>query len=215
MMSNKMSVASSYRIPLEHALILDTICCDIPADVPLYVVTESPALLQAVIGRHGNIITDEKIGQTVTSHPNTQLTFVEDAKQLPARIERVLLLEPDGTETILNVITRLNSNCRHDCILGNPYSLNRVEERAVTAWCSPIQARAVYRKRRFETEVIGYHGLQSVLRSIYGRIWQALGRPDRRDIYTRRMRNVFKENRPLLAFLSCLVHLQATPQHDE
>lgn len=204
------------RPPLEYALSLDTICARLQPDARVYVATESPTLLQAVINRHDCLIAHETVlGDTLRPDEHTIQSISGPADLDPDAVDHVLLLEPDSTDTIRRVIDAAGDTTPHDCLVGNPYSFNRIADRAVDNWLSPRRAQSTYEAGGFETELVGYHGPRSILQSLVGRLWQTLGRPDKRDVYTNRMRAVYREDRLPLALLSCVTHLEATPTQAE
>lgn len=196
------------RVPLEHALALDALCSSLSPDAPMYVVTEASTLLQAVVERHDHVVVADDVEHDIVVPDPVDFISVADETPIPPAVQRVLLLEPTDATTVRQVIDAVNAP-RHDCLVANPLSYNRIEDRAVAGWGSPRRVRQLYSEQGFETAIEGYHGPRSIARSVLGRLWQARGRPDRRDRYTHRMRAAYRERWWPLALLSCLVHVVA------
>ncbi|AEN07856.1 hypothetical protein Halar_0628 (plasmid) [halophilic archaeon DL31] len=214
--ANDPSPTADVRPPLEYAISLDTICARLPEDANVYVATESPTLLQAVINRHDYIISHEAaIRHTHTPDDHAIQSVTGPADVDSTIVDHVLLLEPDATDRVHQIIDATETEIPHDCLVGNPYSFNRIENRAVDSWLSPHRARTTYESSGFETKIVGYHGPRSILQSLIGRFWQTLGRPDKRDVYTHCMRAVYREEQLPLAMLSCVTHVKATPIQTE
>lgn len=196
----------SGRVPLEHALILDTICSEIRHDLILYVVTNSPTLLNAVLDRHDRVVAATDPEGVVSARNESSVVILSEID--PGQVDRVVLIEPGNINVVRRVVERFET-LPHDCLLANPYSFNRLADRAVDGWCPPRPARKVYTDRGFRTELTGYHGPRSVFHSVLGRLWEAAGRPDNRDLRTHRMRDALREEMTSFALLSCLTHLRA------
>lgn len=196
------------RVPLEHALALDVVCSSLSPEEPMYVVTEASILLQAVVNRHDHVVVCGDVEHDIVVPDAVDLISVDDWTAIPPDVQRVLLLEPTDPTTVRQMIDAVDAP-RHDCLVANPLSYNRIEDRAVSGWGSPRRVRRLYSKRGFAVTIDGYHGPRSIARSVLGRVWQARGRPDRRDRYTHRMRAAYRERRWPLALLSCLVHVVA------
>lgn len=201
--------SAAQRVPLEHAVALDSICTTVPATESVYVETTSPPLLQAVINRHDTIVVSGIDTTDVFVPEETDLRVASNVAEIPETIDRVLLLEPATPSTIEEYIDAVDAQ-RHDCVVANPFSYNQIDDRAMSEWCSPLAARRAYADRGFDTEVNGYHGPRSILNSVFGRLWAVGNRPEKRDQYTHRMRAVYRESARPLALLSCLVHITAT-----
>lgn len=208
------STAPDIRAPLEYARCLDDICASMRSDVPLGVATTRPALLQAVVNRHDHVLPMEDLMDQILV-PNTGRVEVVSRRNRPAEtVDRTLVLEPANPKEIRDVVETFGRDCRYDVIVGNPYSFNRIEDRTVSSiWCSPLRAQRIFTESGFDVSMVGYHGPRSIVQSAVGRVWQAMGRPDKRDVYTHRMRAAYREASRPLTLLSCLVHIRAEPKH--
>lgn len=204
------------RVQLEHALALDVVCSSLSSSAPVYVVTDAPSLLQAMVDRHERVVVGDDGGGDVEADlvhdvvvpDSVDLVTAADGTSIPDDVQRVVVLEPTDPTTVRRAIDAVDAS-RHDCLVANPLSYNRIEDRAVSGWLAPWQVRRLYRERGFAVDIDGYHGPRSIARSVVGRLWQARGRPDRRDRYTHRMRARYRERRWPLALLSSLVHVAA------
>jgi len=196
------------RLPLEHALALDEICSSLDPDAKAYIATDSTTLLQAVINRHDTVLASPSLTDEVVVPPRAELNPHPESEPLSASVDRILILEPSTPAEIQPVIED-ETGAPHDCLLGNPYSYNRLENRALDAWCRPTRVRDLYVDAGFTTTLTGYHGPRSIVQSANGRLWDALDRPDRRDRYTHRMRAAYREEWLPFVLLACLVHCRA------
>lgn len=196
-----------HDVPLEHALALDEIGATVRPDKTVYVGTDSPSLFEGFANRHDRVVANPAVAEQVVV-PRTVELFAVDAFA-PDDLDRAVVLEPDGVETVVEAVQAADVD-RQDCLVANPHSYNRVEDRSVSGWCSHRRVLRAYRRAGFETQVTGYHGPRSIARSAVGCLWSALGRPDARDLYTHRMRETYVERWWPLALGSCLVHVAAT-----
>jgi hypothetical protein len=204
---------AAVRLPLEHALALDRICAQWSSEDRVYVVTESSVLLQAIVDRHDRLVVHEAARAETLAHDGQPIETVDGPEAVDGQaVDRALVLEPGTPNVVRRTVEAIGGGCPHNCLVGNPYSFNRVEDRSVEELLSPRRVRGVYEAAGFRTELVGYHGPRSILQSVRGRASQALGRPDRRDVYTHRMRAAYRESLLPLALLSCLVHVEAIPQ---
>lgn len=204
--------AATTRLPLEYSFALDSICASFDPDDRVYVSTDSPSLLQAMVNRHGRLVAHTAVCDGLQSPTGENIDTIEGPDALSTPVDRVVILGPARLSLIRETVSATAGRCRHDCLVGNPYSFNRVEDRTVGVWLSPIAVLRAYKQHGYDTDVIGYHGPRSIAQSLVGRVWQSLGRPDKRDVYTHRMRDRYREETVPLAMLSCLVYVQARPE---
>lgn len=208
------------RVPLEHARVLDRVCSPLPAGSPVYLVTDSPALARVVADRHDHVLTPKHIAAQVRTPPGHQLEAIADDAAdhaaVPDDVTTVIVGEPESAQRVRNVLDAIGTDARYEVLVGNRYSWNQFEDRTLAgSTCSPAAVRRQFADRGFETESVGYHGPQSILWSAIGRLWKLLGRPDRRDVSTYRMRESLREEMQPLALLSCLVRVTARRRRDD
>lgn len=208
--STRSEQSTTQRLPLEYAFALDRICATFDPQDRVYVGTESSSLLQAMAHRHGGLVAHTAASDDIQTAAESTIDSIEDPADLSDAVDRVVLLGSD-VALIREVIAMTATQCRHDCLVGNPYSFNRIEDRTVDEWVSPRSVLRLYKQHGYDTALAGYHGPRSIVQSLAGRVWQTLGRPDKRDVYTHRMRDRYREETRPLALLSCLVHVQAYP----
>lgn len=208
------SDADCFRTPLEHARALDQICATLSAGTPIYVETDALALARAVVNRHDRVLVPERLATRVRAPPGHELETVADHAVVPDEVNAVVVGEPRSARRVRALVDTIGVDTRYEVLVGNPYSWNRFEDRTIAArTCAPATVRRLFADRGFETSTVGYHGPRSILWSAIGRLWQLLGRPDRRDSSSYRMRGSLREDVRPLALLSCLVHVTATYHH--
>lgn len=199
---------TNVRIPHEYADLLDRVLSRRSSSETIYLVSNSSTLAYAVGIRHDQTITqgdyDEWVSELVPE--------IQTVDSVPSDIDHALILEPDGNESLVNALQTIPSGVPCDCIVANPYSFNRIQDRSLSAWCSPVEAHRALRDRGFEVTVEGMHGLRSLTQSVAGKAWQSLGRLDRRDVHTHRMRAAYRERWLPLAMTSCFVQLTGVPR---
>lgn len=208
------SAGDCSRTPLEHARALDRICATLPAGTPIYVATDAPALARAVADRHDRVLASRHLAARVRAPPGHELEAVADHAAVPDEVDAVVVGEPRSARGVGTLVDAIGAEARYEVLVGNPYSWNQFEDRTLTAsTCAPEPVRRLFADRGFETSTVGYHGPRSIRWSAIGRLWQLLGRPDRRDSSSYRMRASLREDGRPLALLSCLVHITATRHH--
>jgi hypothetical protein len=200
------------RVPHEYAELLDRIGASISNSARVHLVTASPRAAHAFALRHEETTTTERGKTGWLEALSPELEYVD---QPPTDTDHVVICEPPNAETVESTLASVPDDVPCDCIVGNPYSFNRIADRALSQWCSPIATWRTLRDNGYHVTIEGMHSVRSLTHSFLGRAWKALGHTDKRDVRTHRMRAAYREAALPLALTSCFVHFSGVPTHGE